>query len=348
MIKPIKGQGAQRNVSQRFSSYVHEINQYTDEVEEIQGKTEFIDVYPKTIVNKVISPDIGSAYSMNPYQGCEHGCSYCFARPTHEFWNYNAGVDFERTILVKKNAPKLLEQFFQKRNYIPEPIMLSGNTDCYQPCERNFKLTRQLLETCLRYKHPVSIITKNALVLRDLDLLVKLNKLNLIRVRFSITTLDEDLRRRMEPRTSSSLKRLETLKTLSTAGIPTYVLMAPIIPGLNSHEILNMMKITSENGAQGFGLTMVRLNGAVYPVFKEWIEAHYPMKSEKVLNQIKELHGGSHEDMRFGTRMRGEGRLAESFQAMLQLGQKKYFTQRELKKLDTHHFSPKPHQLKLF
>ena len=207
----IKGQGAQRNVKNRFEQYSYEPEDW--EIE--KTNTQIIEVFPKTIVNAVKSPDLTMEYSLNPYQGCEHGCSYCYARPTHEYWGFSAGIDFERKIMVKKNAPELLENFFRKRNYIPKTIMLSGNTDCYQPIERELKITRKILEVCLAYRHPVSILSKNALVLRDLDLFIKMNELNLISVALSIPTMNEDLRRKMEPRTSSAIKKLEALSKIT-------------------------------------------------------------------------------------------------------------------------------------
>ena len=342
------GQGAQHNPNQRFQKYFHEKNEFTDELEEAVRKTEFLEVYPKSLVNKVISPDISAAYSMNPYQGCEHGCAYCYARPTHEFWNYNAGIDFERKILIKTNAAALLEKFFQKKGYQPQTIMLSGNTDCYQPIESKFELTRQLLEICLKYKHPVSIITKNALILRDLDILIELNKYNLIHASLSVTTLDEKLRRHLEPRTSTIQNRLKAIKVLSDNEIPVSVMVAPIIPGLNSHEILEILKTVSNHGAYNFGSTIVRLNDTVFPVFKDWIEKIYPLKAEKILNQISEMHGGQHSDRRFGTRMRGEGKMAEALHQTMKLGRLKFFKNIEKPILSTAHFTQNPDQMRLF
>lgn len=207
MEKPIyqKGQGAVRNEINRFDRYTFE----PDEEDVEHAKTTFTEVFPKTIVNLVKSPDLSMEYSMNPYQGCEHGCSYCFARPTHEYWGYSAGVDFERKIMVKSSAPQLLEKFFQKKNYVPRPIMLSGNTDCYQPIERKLEITRKILQVCLDYRHPVGIITKNALVLRDLDILKPLAEQDLVHVNLSIPTINENLRRVMEPRTSSVKNKLK-------------------------------------------------------------------------------------------------------------------------------------------
>ena len=231
-----KGQGAQRNEINRFEKYTFE----PEEDDFLKTKTTFTEVFPKTIVNEVKSPDIRMEYSLNPYQGCEHGCSYCFARPTHEFWGYSAGTDFERKIMVKKNAPDLLEKFFQKRNYVPKTITLSGNTDCYQPAEREFEITRKILKLCLDYRHPVSILTKNALVLRDLDILKPLAEQNLVSVSFSIPTINEEIRRKMEPRTSSVKNKLKAIEILTEHQIPVGVMVAPVIPGLTSDESLNI------------------------------------------------------------------------------------------------------------
>ncbi len=222
----IKGRGAQLNVSNRFLELSHETRDDFLEYCHKEGenadknKTQFLEIYPKTIVNKVDSADAGMGYSMNPYQGCEHGCIYCYARNTHEYWGYSAGLDFERQILIKKNAPALLEALLKKKTWKAHPIVLSGNTDCYQPAEKQFEITRKCLEIFLKYKHPVGIITKNALIIRDLDILKALNADNLIAVNISVTSLSEDTRRILEPRTTTIKKRLETIKVLSSHGIP--------------------------------------------------------------------------------------------------------------------------------
>ncbi len=344
-----KGQGAQHNPHNQFIRNEFVENEYCDAIEKDIIKPQYIEVFPKSIVNKVTSPDLAMDYSMNPYQGCEHGCSYCYARPTHEFWSYSAGIDFERKILIKKNAPQLLQQFFEKKNYSPKTIALAGNTDCYQPCEKEFKLTRQLLQVFVDYKHPVGLITKNSLILRDLDLLIELNKLNLVLVAISITTLNEDLRQKMEPRTATIKKRLETIKTLSENGIPVMVMAAPIIPGLNSHEILDILKFSAQNGARNFGYTIARLNDSVYPIFFDWLKKTYPMRYDRVLNQVSELHGGQIQDKRFGTRMKGEGVFAQNIAQTFKIGQQKYFPNPIKTSLATHHFTGKnPNQLKLF
>ena len=342
---PIKGQGAQRNVHNKFERYSYEPEDWELE----KSKTQIIEVHPKTIVNLVKSPDLPMEYSLNPYQGCEHGCTYCYARPTHEFWGFSAGIDFERKIFAKKNAPELLEKFFKKRNYVPKTIMLSGNTDCYQPAERELEITRKILEVCLEFRHPVSILSKNALVLRDLDLFIKMNELNLISVALSIPTMNENLRRKMEPRTSSSMKKLEALKILKENNIPTGAMIAPIIPGLNSDETLKIIQIVSETGTDWFGYTLIRLNDAVEPVFAKWLEMNFPDRKDKVISLIKQMRGGKLGEKRYFERYKGEGNIAEMIHKTIEIGRNKYFKDRKMAELSTEHFTgSKTQQLKLF
>ncbi|QEE48908.1 PA0069 family radical SAM protein [Flavobacterium alkalisoli] len=349
MKQEIKGQGAVTNVHNHFEKNRYEKSIYDDDLEEELVKTQVQTIFPKTIVNKVKSPDLAMAYSMNPYQGCEHGCAYCYARPTHEYWGYSAGVDFERMILAKKNAPELLEQFFKKKGYKPEPIMLSGNTDCYQPVERKLKITRGLLQVCLDYRHPVSILTKNALVTRDIDILAQLAEKNLVTVSFSIPTINEELRRKLEPRTSSAKTKLQALDTISKEGIPTHVMIAPMIPGLNTMEILPITEAIAEKGALGFGYTLVRLNDTVEPVFIDWLEEHYPDRKEKVLNQIASLHGGKLGEKSVAKRKVGEGNMAEMIHNTFKIARQKYFKGKKIQPLATHLFDgTKGEQLRLF
>jgi len=311
----IKGRGAQLNTPNRFFELHHETRddflEYCAKEGDIadKNKTVYLPVFPKTVVNKVESTDVGMAYSLNMYQGCEHGCIYCYARNTHEFWGYSAALDFERRILVKENAPLLLENLLKKKTWKAHSIVLSGNTDCYQPAKKKFEITRQCLEVFLKYKHPVAIITKNALVLRDLDLLKALAKDNLVGVTISITSLSEDTRCILEPRTATTKKRLDTVKTLSEHGIPVNVMMAPIIPSINSHEILPLAKAISEHGALSIGHTIARLNGAIGQIFSDWIKKVMPDRADKVLSQIESCHVGSLNDSRYGTRMRGKNIL---------------------------------------
>ena len=353
--KIIKGRGAQVEVPNRFFELHHEKRpdflEFCNREGESPGinKTVYSPVFPKTIINKVDSPDLGFMYSMNPYQGCEHGCIYCYARNSHEYWGYGPGLDFERRILFKKEAPILLERVLKKKNWKANPIVLSGNTDCYQPVERELELTKQCLEVFLKYKHPVSIITKNVLILRDLEILKVLNRDQLLSVSVSITTLSEKTRRILEPRTASLKKRLETVKVLSTSGIPVNVMMAPIIPSINSHEILPLAKLVSEHGAQSITHSIVRLNGAIGSVFEDWIKTAIPDRADKVLNQIKSCHGGTLNESRFGKRMRGEGKIAEHINGLIKLAKNKYFKDKDMPTLNCNLHEPcKSGQLKLF
>ncbi|MEM1258095.1 MAG: PA0069 family radical SAM protein [Bacteroidota bacterium] len=351
----IKGRGAQKNVHNRFLKQVYEQRDDFLEFCRLEGevadtnKTDYIPIFPKSIVNKVTSPDVGMQYSMNPYQGCEHGCIYCYARNTHEFWGYSAGLDFERKILIKRDAPRLLEGHLKKKSWKAVPIVMSGNTDCYQPAERKFKITRQCLEVFYQYRHPVGIITKNALVLRDLDILKRLNEHQLVGVNVSITSLSEKTRRLLEPRTATIKKRLQTVKMLSEQGIPVNAMLAPMIPGINSHELLRLAKTVSEQGALSFGFTVVRLNGAIGELFKNWIYQVLPDKAEKVVHLIQDCHGGSINDSRFGIRSRGEGKVAEQLHEMARLARRKYFKHKVFPALRTDLHEPyKDGQMKLF
>ncbi len=353
--KHIKGRGAQERVHNKFSEHQYEIrddflNYCLDQGESIhKHQTSYISTFPKTIINKVTSPDVGMLYSLNPYQGCEHGCVYCYARNSHEYWGYGAGLDFESKILVKKNAPELLEKKLKSKNWKAYPISLSGNTDCYQPIEKKLKITRKLLEIFLKYKHPVGIITKNALIQRDMDILSELAKDNLIVVFLSITTLQEKTRRILEPRTASIKKRLETLEKLNTAGIPTNVMIAPIIPSINSHEILPLSKEIAARGAKSVGYTVVRLNGAIGQIFEQWLAQTLPDRKDKILHQIMQCHEGSLNDNQFGRRMRGSGSIAEQIHQLFGLARKKYFPKSEKIQLNCElHEQYKNGQLKLF
>lgn len=322
----VKGRGAQINTANPFfkTEYVTEHTEGLDEPFDVHHKTQLFFEHPKKIVNKVDSPDIGLEYSMNPYQGCEHGCIYCYARNTHQYWGFSAGADFEQKIIIKENAPELLEKQLSSPKWKPYPIMFSGNTDCYQPVERKLAITRKMLEVLVKFHHPVGMITKNSLILRDIDLLQELAKHDLVSVAVSITSLDEDLRQKMEPRTASYSKRLEILKTLSQNNIPVMVMNAPIIPGLNDHEIPAVIKAAAENGATAAGYTVVRLNGAIKDIFENWIKTAFPDKADKVLNRIRAVHSGNLNDSRFGTRMRGEGNVAESIAKMFKMARNKY------------------------
>lgn len=348
--KYLNGRGAQHNPHSRFERVSYHAWDGMDEEEEVDGRTRFISIFPKTIVNKVTSPDVGMEYSLNPYQGCEHGCTYCYARPTHEYWGYSAGVEFERVILVKENAPELLRQTLEKKSWEVKPIVLSGNTDCYQPCERKFGITRQLLEVCLEYRQPVGIITKNTVMERDFDLIEKLASLNLIAVNISITSLDDSLRRKLEPRTATVAKKLRLIETLSGMDVPVHVLMAPVIPALNDHEILSVAQAVAERGANDMGYITVRLNGPNQAIFERWLQLNYPDRMEKVLNQLKDIHGGDIGDSTYGRRMRGQGSYALNFRRQFEMAQHRFFAHKKRRHLRTDLFRipNKDGQLDLF
>lgn len=355
MEKAINGRGAQKQTHNRFAGNQYEVrddflNYCAAEGEEADSnKTKFLEVFPKTIVNKVESPDVGMAFSANPYQGCEHGCVYCYARNSHEYWGYGAGLDFERNVLYKANAAELLEEKITGRNWEGQTIVFSGNTDCYQPIERKLKITRKCLEVMWKWKHPLGIITKNSLILRDLDLLEEMAKLNLITVNISITSLSEETRRLLEPRTASIQQRLKTVEELSKRNIPVRVMMAPIIPSLNSDEILPLVKEVAQRGALDVSYTMVRLNGQVADIFKDWAEKAIPDRAERILNQIAETHGGNLNDSRWGRRMRGDGAIAEQVKTTMAIAKNTFMKDRKMPPLDNSHFLElKNPQLRLF
>lgn len=344
-----KGRGAQINTANKFAkqTYVQEYQEMLDEPFLQKEKTEIIYTWPKTVINKVESDDLGFEYSLNPYQGCEHGCIYCYARNTHEYWGYSAGLDFERKILVKKNVIEVLEKTFSKKKWKVSPIMLSGNTDCYQPIERDLEMTRNILKTCLKYKHPVAIVTKNSLVKRDIDILARLAEENLVQVMISMTGSDEKIRQLMEPRTSTYKSRLEVIETFSKYKIPTGIMFAPIIPGINSQDIPKVLEQAGNAGAMEAGMSIVRLNGAVGDLFKDWLYKNFPYRADKVWAQICDCHGGTTEDSRFGVRMRGEGKIAESIQQMFKLYKSKFIQSRENFQLNCSSFNYKANEVQL-
>lgn len=352
----IKGRGAQLNPGNRFEKHSREIyldDLATDEEREellaTNPRTKYIEVFPKTILNKVESPDIGLGWSMNPYQGCEHGCVYCYARNSHQYWGYSGGADFEQNILVKMNAPELLKAALKHPKWEADMVMLSGNTDCYQPVERKLGITRKILETFLQFNHPVGIITKNSLIERDADVLAELAVKRLVSVTLSLTTLDEKLKRILEPRTSSAISVLRTIRYLSDKGIPVNVNVAPIIPGINDESIFDVVKSVAEHGALSAGYIVVRLNGHNGLIFEDWIRKNFPDRAIKVLNQIKDMHGGNLNDSNYGRRMKGEGKFSEIIRNQFALAKKKYFQVRRMPEIDYSLFrSSQNRQLDLF
>lgn len=338
-----KGRGAQVNTHNRFlkNKYVTDHIEGLDEELLEDSRTQLIEEHPKKIVSVSDSPDLPFMHSINPYQGCEHGCIYCYARNAHEYWGFSAGLDFERKIIVKRNAAKLLEEFFNKPGYQPSSIMLSGNTDCYQPIERKLKITRSLLGIFLKYRHPVSLISKNNLIARDIDLLKPLAELGLVHVTVTINSLSEELRQKMEPRTVTAKSRLLLIRKLAAENIPVRLMMAPIVPGLNSDEIPALIKAAAEAGVSAAIFTVVRLNGAIAELFTDWIHKAYPDRADKVLHMIADCHGGRLNDSRWGARMRGDGQIADSIHQMFRISVNKFLKGKALPDLRTDLFMPK-------
>jgi DNA repair photolyase len=308
--RSIVGRGAAGNPRNRFESI--EVEPEPGEFGEEQGHTTaYLRDASRSIITRNNSPDIGFDASINQYRGCEHGCSYCFARPMHEYLGFSAGLDFESRILVKQNAPELLRKELSSPRWKPQVLAMSVATDCYQPVERKLRITRRCLEVLAEFRNPVAVITKNHLVTRDIDLLSELARHDAVVVAISLTTLDDDLRRVMEPRTSQSVRRLAAIRELSKAGIPVGVMTAPVIPGLNDHELPALISAATEAGASFVAYTPVRLPYAVRPLFEDWLARHFPERKEKVLNRIRSMRGGKLNDPRFVSRMRGEGIFAE-------------------------------------
>jgi len=344
-----KGRGAQIHPPNRFERLVVESNLNDLEVDDPtlrEGRTVRTEYYAddtQSVVTENDSPDIGYRYSLNPYRGCTHGCAYCYARPTHEYLGWDAGLDFETRILVKLRAPELFRQWLQRPDWQVEPVIFSGVTDCYQPAERQFALTRRCLEVALETRQPVSLVTKNALITRDLDILQQLAQENLVRVSLSVTTLDPELARVMEPRTSVPAARLRTVQQLTEAGVPTSVLVAPLIPGLTDSELPAILAAAAESGASSAGYTLLRLPGAVRDVFSEWLERTQPEVRGRVLARIRAVRGGRLNDAKFGRRLRGQGNIADAIAATFRLFAHKLELDRPVAELSTTHFRrPRP------
>ena len=314
-------------------------------------KIEYIEDASQSIVAENSSPDIPFRYSINPYRGCAHACSYCYARPGHEYLGFNAGLDFETKIVVKRDAPRLFREFLLNKKWKPESIAFSGVTDCYQPAEREFRLTRQCLEVALEFRQPVSIITKNAVVLRDLEIIRQLAAQDLVHVYLSITTLDPALAREMEPRTSIPAARLRAVSMLAAAGVPVGVMTAPIIPGLNDAEIPRLLEAAKEAGAGTANYILLRLPLTVEPVFAEWLQRNRPLQAEKILSRVRATRGGKMNSSAWGERMVGQGEIAEQIKSLYRLLQRKHGLDGKLPAHNCSLFQPPPPtsgQLRLF
>lgn len=346
-----KGRGAGHNPPNRFEQLHAEPFEvdipYDDDRPPV--KTMFFDDTSKSILAKNDSPDIPFTYSVNPYRGCEHGCIYCYARPSHEYLGFSAGLDFESKIMVKRSAPALLRASLLSKKWDPQVVEMSGNTDCYQPVERVLQLTRGCLQVFLELRNPVAIITKNELVTRDLDVLTSLAREQLVHVSLSITTLDESLARIMEPRTSAPRRRLHAIRTLSEAGVPTSISVAPVIPGLTDQEIPSILRAAIEHGAGSASYSVLRLPGAVEGLFTRWINEVAPEKAGKVLERVRSLHAGKLSDSRFGRRMVGEGNVASLIDDLFSITARKLGLPDRRSKLDSSRFRRNaPQQLDFF
>ena len=352
----IHGRGAAHNPPNRFErlAYVPDLPPALDrrdaDDEAVDGPaTVYLRDTARTIIAHNDSPDVGFTYSINPYCGCSHGCVYCYARPGHQFLGFSAGLDFETKIMVKEDAPELLRKELSAKRYEPVTLSISGVTDCYQPAERQFQLTRKCLEVLNEFGNPCGVITKSHLVTRDIDLLSELARKNCAVVILSVTTLDADLSSRMEPRAASPNRRLAAIEALTKAGIPTGVMVAPVVPGLTDHEMPQILKASAEAGARFCGFVPVRLPLEVAPLFVEWLGRHYPDRKDKVLNRIRDLRGGKLNDSNFHTRMVGQGVWSEQFKTMFDLSRRRYGLDQPFPELTTRHFrKPSGPQMSLF
>ncbi|MBW3543468.1 MAG: PA0069 family radical SAM protein [Planctomycetes bacterium] len=353
----LRGRGAAIDPANRFARILVE-----EDLEQLEGdpeaieelrtvRTEYFADASRSIISENDSPDVGFRYSLNPYRGCSHGCSYCYARPSHEYLGLSGGIDFESKIFVKEHAPELLREWLAREAWVPEVIVFSGVTDCYQPAERHFRLTRRCLEVALEARQPIAIVTKNALVTRDLDVLREMASLGVAGVAVSITTLDQSLARVMEPRTSAPAARLEAIRRLSQAGVPTRVMVAPVIPGLNDSEVPQILEAAAAAGADAASYILLRLPHSVRPVFLEWLQRTQPTRYERVETRIRSTRGGRLNNTQWGRRMKGEGPLAEQIGATFRVFAARYGLNRERPPLDTTKFHrplPTRGQLQLF
>ena len=320
-----RSRGASGNPANRFEALHVEMDPIEPDDEEDRPKlpTQFYRDLTRTIISRNNSPDVGFDASVNPYRGCEHGCAYCYARPTHEYLGFSAGLDFESKIMVKEDAPELLEAELASPKWKPQTLVMSGVTDPYQPVERRMQITRRCLQVLAKFRNPVGIITKNHLVTRDIDIFRELAAHNAVGVNISVTSLDRNLQRILEPRTSPPQARLDAVRQLHEAGIPVGVMVAPIIPGLTDHEVPAILEACGKAGAQFAGHVILRLPWAVAPLFERWLTEHFPDRKDKILGRIRDMRGGALYDSRWGKRQTGEGIFAEQIESMFAVARRR-------------------------
>lgn len=345
--KRIKGRGTSANIDHRFSHHTVVYDPAAGEERPVP-RTEITAIRARSIITRNKSPDVGFNLSVNPYQGCEHGCVYCFARPTHAYHDLSPGLDFETKILAKTNAAELLRKELSAPSYRCEPIAIGVNTDAYQPAERGLQITRALLRTCLEFGQPAVLITKSTLVLRDLDLLRELARLHLVRVSVSVTTLDDELKRRLEPRTAGPAARLKVIGELSAAGVPVSAMVAPVIPRINDHEMESILEAVADHGSGSASYVLLRLPNEVAPLFEAWLKAHYPDRAGAVMRAVASCRGGKLYDATFHTRMRGEGLIADMIARRFRVAHRRFGLDQDRADLDTSSFrNPEHTQLPL-
>jgi DNA repair photolyase len=344
----IKGRGAGLNPRNRFE--IIDVERDPEIPGPDRVDTELLRDTSRSLITRNDSPDVGFEVSINPYRGCEHGCVYCYARPFHEYLGFSAGLDFESRILVKEDAPEILRRELSSPKWQPQTLVMSGVTDCYQPAERKLEITRRCLEVLAEFRNPVGIITKNELVTRDIDHLSELAEHGAAAVHISITTLDGEVARRMEPRASHPRDRLKAIERLAAAGIPVGVMVAPVVPAITDHEMPKILEAAAAAGATSAGYVVLRLPGAVAGLFEEWVERHFPDRKEKVLNRVRDLRGGRLYDARFGSRMRGQGLFADQIRTTFETFKRRYGLDQPRPELSTAAFRrpEQERQLRLF
>lgn len=349
-----RGRGTPINPPNRFTALRVEIDEAAEadldpeDVIRPSPQTQFYDDDSRSILSRNGSPDVPYTYGVNPYRGCEHGCAYCFARPYHEYLGFSSGLDFETKIMVKRRGPELLRAELGKASWQPEPIAFSGATDCYQPAERHFKLTRQCLEVARELRNPVSLITKNRLITRDVDLLADFATWNGVGVLLTMTTLDAELSGQLEPRASRPAARLEAIRQLSAAGVPVGVMIAPIIPGLTDHEMPAIIAAAAQAGARSASMIVLRLPYQLKTLFTDWLQTHVPTKANRILSRVREIRGGELNVTAWRTRMRGEGIHADNIRNLFAVARRRAGLAPDLPELDATHFRrPGGTQMKL-